>query len=392
MPSKRIFARAVMAMGPGYATGVAIIASVFVSLSAQAQDDETPTIRRIPDAIQRADRLNPQELKLREAQNPDMRLRRNITQFLKVKTQRVHGVIFADLREDRLFVRGDKKYIVREDPALPRTVLLPDIEVYLKNTRTGTQTSSIQTDVRGVYNVMGVVPGTYNVCWTSKAYRGPCDSRVITVGNKTVYPQPIYLQPRRNERARVVAGTVTYEDGSICRLLRPSAGIDLVGETISTNESGDRQVVRANAWGQYMIPQVIRGQTSIDISCPQVSNDARDYLLTYQVDRRATANGVAAITPGFQSVLSNQVTTRTARISASSGLELYHPLPGSKAPVQAIIAQWENREARLLPPDTEVELTAIPNGQIEGLRWEATGGSLTVTGNNTAIWRTPKST
>lgn len=153
-----------MAMGPGYATGVAIIASVFVSLSAQAQDDETPTIRRIPDAIQRTDRLNPQELKLREAQNPDLRLRRNITQFLKVKTQRVHGVIFADLREDRLFVRGDKKYIVREDPALPRTVLLPDIEVYLKNTRTGNQTSSIQTDVRGVYNVMGVVPGTYNVC------------------------------------------------------------------------------------------------------------------------------------------------------------------------------------------------------------------------------------
>jgi len=48
-----------MAMGPGYATGVAIIASVFVSLSAQAQDDETPTIRRIPDAIQRTDRLNP---------------------------------------------------------------------------------------------------------------------------------------------------------------------------------------------------------------------------------------------------------------------------------------------------------------------------------------------
>ncbi|MEO0675522.1 MAG: hypothetical protein AAFY32_11055 [Pseudomonadota bacterium] len=76
----------------------------------------------------------------------------------------MHGVIFADLREDRLFVRGDKKYIVREDPALPRTVLLPDIEVYLKNTRTGNQTSSIQTDVRGVYNVMGVVPGTYNVC------------------------------------------------------------------------------------------------------------------------------------------------------------------------------------------------------------------------------------
>ncbi|MEL7015637.1 MAG: hypothetical protein AAGK60_06215 [Pseudomonadota bacterium] len=185
---------------------------------------------------------------------------------------------------------------------------------------------------------------------------------------------------------------MTYEDGSICRLLRPSAGIDLVGETISTNESGDRQVVRANAWGQYVIPKVIRSQTSIDISCPQVSNDARDYLLTYQVGRRATANGVAAITPGFQSVLSNQVTTRTARIPASSGLELYEPLPGSKAPVQAIIAQWANREARLLPPDTQVKLTAIPNGQIEGLRWEATGGSLTVTGNNTATWRTPKST
>ncbi|MEO1150799.1 MAG: hypothetical protein AAFW83_07395 [Pseudomonadota bacterium] len=295
--------------------------------------------------------------------------------------------MYANLREDRLFVRGDKDYILRENPQLPRTILLPDVEVYLKNIKTGAESPSAKTDVRGVYNVLGVAPGTYNVCWRSTAYLGPCDPREITVGSRTAYPPAVYLMPRRNEAARVVAGTVSFEDGTICRLLKPSAEIDLVGETISTNERGKRQVVRANAWGEYVIPQVVAGDTKIDISCPQVGERSREFLL-----RNVKQTSPSAATSAFGSILANQLTTRTIRLAGRNNFEMYEPLPGARPSLGSITATWDGRRTLVLPPEAEVELRARDNGNsVAGIRWEVTGGSLKITGDKTAIWKTPAS-
>lgn len=133
-------------------------------------------------------------------------------------------------------------------------LLLPDVEVYLKNLLDGSVGAPVRTDLDGFYALPGQPQGFYNVCWRKPGYVEACSSTVLTVEEQTVFPGRSAIAPASEILLR---GTVKLADDALCLHLDEFFGIEHTAQ-IELYASGGAllQSVRANQHGEFLLTGV----------------------------------------------------------------------------------------------------------------------------------------
>jgi hypothetical protein len=150
----------------------------------------------------------------------------------------VHGEVFARVAD-------------RQSPDGYTNISLPGVAVYLRNMRGDARTANSITNLRGMFNVTSVQPGTYLVCWMADGFEPGCSGpdRPIIVRDTTMITGPVEIRPK----GTFVAGSVTP-----CSLDEPVFGIGIATQVSLVGAAGAtvRKPVQANYAGQFVTQNV----------------------------------------------------------------------------------------------------------------------------------------
>src|ERR1700680_311928 len=70
---------------------------------------------------------------------------------------------------------------VPQPTSLSRPILMPDIEVWLRNAGTKAESSHVTTNPQGYFAIHGLGEGRYQVCGNGKGFAGRCENRIVSV-------------------------------------------------------------------------------------------------------------------------------------------------------------------------------------------------------------------
>ena len=169
----------------------------------------------------------------------------------------VHGSIYALVR-----AAGTVVAAVPGGGFADRYVFLPDISVFLQNTQTNAVTAPVTTNLDGSFAVPSQPEATYKLCWKAARYAAGCGtSFVLHNVNLNLQPQGIVPDPG------IVLGRVTLKDNSSCRFVVPFLGVNSSTTVTAQLPSNATVSVRANSYGEYVIPGVPAGSIKLTAAC-----------------------------------------------------------------------------------------------------------------------------
>jgi hypothetical protein len=133
-------------------------------------------------------------------------------------------------------------------------IFLPDVSVYLTDAKTSVSSPVVRTDLDGTFIVPSQPQAVYRLCWKATGYVAGCSPNTITLRGRNVTLNPIVVVPKPG----VVYGRVTLADHNACRFVAPFVGVNTSTRVAASGPAGSR-VVRANSYGEYVIPGLAAG-------------------------------------------------------------------------------------------------------------------------------------
>jgi hypothetical protein len=165
----------------------------------------------------------------------------------------VHGSVLA-------LIRGEEAFPLKSG-FVDRDIFLPDISVFLKNTATNAVTQNVATNLDGSFTIPAQPQATYQLCWTANGFQAGCGVAFV-LRSFNVYLKPVTAFATEG----VIYGRVTLKDGLSCRFLNPMMAKD-TWTTVTAASGSDIRTVRANSYGEYVVPQRPQGTTDITARC-----------------------------------------------------------------------------------------------------------------------------
>jgi hypothetical protein len=136
---------------------------------------------------------------------------------------------------------------------LKNAIAVPDFRVEI---RSGDKAiASATTDDMGVFNFPDISPGHYKVCWANPGWFSGCGGHELDV-TKPTYAGALEVKAA----GHAVYGTVTLAKGENASYIEPFFG---VASRASVTVKGTSLKTRANAAGQFVIPNVPPGAASL---------------------------------------------------------------------------------------------------------------------------------
>jgi hypothetical protein len=257
------------------------------------------------------------------------------------KGAEVHGYVYA---------------LVQVRPAAGlRRVLLPDVEVWAKNTATAAESPRVQTDLKGFFVIPVQPPGTYDLCLDAPGFVPRCGPERAVIHSDTVYVELVEMVPIDS----VVGGTVTLADGSPGHFDDPLFGLSMATEVRLLDDAGDVvPPVRANSLGEFVLAGAPAGNLRVQASCEESAAEQG-----IEVSRRAT-------------------------------VEL--TLPNRPPVVRSVVAFIGARGVRRAAPGAEVEVrveASDPDDDVLHYRWAASDSreGFVSQDQSSVFWRLPES-
>ncbi len=166
----------------------------------------------------------------------------------------VHGTVYA-------LIRGRESTAASKGLLNPY-IFLPDISVNLQNVGTSAASQQVQTDLDGAFMIPSQPQAQYRLCWSAAGYLPGCSSPfVLRSGNINLEPVGIIAQ------AGVIYGRAALKDASACRFLVPFLGANIWTEVSAVPASGPSKTVRANNYGEYVVPALPAGNAKVTAAC-----------------------------------------------------------------------------------------------------------------------------
>lgn len=181
-------------------------------------------------------------------------------EFKKENGFRISGSIFA------LTFANEK----RED------TMLPDIDVFLRNTQSNTEIGRTKTDENGKFRINEPIQdGEFTVCWESKGWSAECDTEKLSANSPDKYFTPIELKPLVTKSAAgdvskgVIVGRVVMADGLPCTHQNKNLGISQETMIEVSDDEGNliSPATKTNTDGGFAITDLGKKDISIKASC-----------------------------------------------------------------------------------------------------------------------------
>ncbi len=184
---------------------------------------------------------------------------------LTVTGGEVHGTIFALIRRA---VGTFPPTAIFSD----QTIFLPDISVFLQNESTLATSPVVTTGLDGTFVVPAQPQAVYRLCWKATGYAPGCSNSAFTLRSRNVNLKPVGIDPL----AGVMFGRVALKDGRACRFVATFLGVDTFTTVAARPSKGPARTVRANSYGEYVIPQLANGPVQTTATCEgaQASNQS----------------------------------------------------------------------------------------------------------------------
>jgi len=173
----------------------------------------------------------------------------------------VHGYVVANLAQWKGTVPASTRL---RGGALQ---FLPDITAYLKNTQNGTISLKVKTDLKGFFMVPKQPAGRYQLCLEAPGYVSICP-QTFTIASSMVFLPPAAIEPKLS----FVLGSVVLANGRPCRFSDAAFGVDFDTKVSVDDDRGtQRDPVRANFQGLYLVPGVSGGTLKVRADCEAAS-------------------------------------------------------------------------------------------------------------------------
>ena len=132
-------------------------------------------------------------------------------------------------------------------------ILVPDIEVYLRNIKTGQESEPVKSDLLGYFRFPPQAPGSYELRWREQAgWAAGLFPKTVTVRGNADYPGTIELQPVKG--TAVVVGRVHLADGSTPWFYNEFFGLSRTATVSAAATNGQATgSVRTNFQGEFAI-------------------------------------------------------------------------------------------------------------------------------------------
>jgi hypothetical protein len=141
-------------------------------------------------------------------------------------------------------------------------IFLPDVEVYLHNTSTGTAGVPVKTDYHGRYLFPRQPAGTYELRWKAQlGWAAGHGTSPIVVSSGPEYPLPVAVEPLKSNG--VVFGRATFADGGSTWFYDEFFGENRTAEVTLRNFARNATLqgpVHANDMGYFAVAGAPRGQ------------------------------------------------------------------------------------------------------------------------------------
>jgi hypothetical protein len=223
-------------------------------------------------------------------------------------------------------------------------------------------TQSGKTDVHGIYDLLEVPAGRYQLCWEAVGWVAGCALDLLTVSDDVEHidVDPVGLAP---DGRGVVVGRIRLGDGSGCLYSDPEFGVEQNAMVGAVDGSGNvvGGPVPANSSGVY----VLAGLPPEDLRV-----------------RAVCGNG------------SVEAPVAVAAFASARVAQLDLTLNGAPVQFVAMRAQLDAEPVKSVPPGATVDLEVDAEGGNAGqlqFRWATTTGfgSIVSTGGNHAKWTAP---
>jgi hypothetical protein len=149
-------------------------------------------------------------------------------------------------------------------------IFLPDISVYLENVTTSATSTSVTTNLDGLFAIPAQPRATYRLCWKAPGFVAGCAPQTIALGANNTYLKPVGIAASPG----IVIGRVALKDGSACRFLLPFFDKNTFTTVTAAPASGPSETVRANSSGYYALPALPTGPASLTAKCEAATTTA----------------------------------------------------------------------------------------------------------------------
>lgn len=147
-------------------------------------------------------------------------------------------------------------------------LLLPDVEVYLKDLLNGTVGAAVRTDLEGFYALPSQPQGFYQLCWRKSGFVEQCSSANLTIAEDDIFPGQSGVVPAGGG---LIRGTVKLADDSPCLHVDEFFGIEHTAQVDLRSGTGTLlQRARANTRGEFLLTGAPENG-SIAVRCGKLS-------------------------------------------------------------------------------------------------------------------------
>lgn len=139
--------------------------------------------------------------------------------------------------------------------SLSRPILLPNIQVSLRNAASKATTAPVSTNPQGYFAIHNLDEGRYQVCVSGAGFTSRCEDRIVSVSRPAqILDHLVEIAPEAN----ALVGAVRLADGiTPCFWYRPSINPLALVAKVSLLDAASKTVagpVSGNALGQYVLP------------------------------------------------------------------------------------------------------------------------------------------
>lgn len=147
-------------------------------------------------------------------------------------------------------------------------LLLPDVEVYLKDRLSGAVGTPVSTDLEGFYALPSQPQGFYQLCWRKPGFVEQCSSANLTIAEHNIFPGQSGVAPAAGG---LIRGTVKLADDAPCLHRDEFFGIEHTARVDLLSGAGALlQTARANTRGEFLLTGA-PSTGSIVIRCGELS-------------------------------------------------------------------------------------------------------------------------
>jgi hypothetical protein len=160
---------------------------------------------------------------------------------------------------------------------LGRPILLPNIQVSLRNATTKGTTPPVTTNPQGYFAIHNLDEGRYQVCVSATGFASQCEDRIVSVSRPAqILDHLVRIAPEAN----ALVGAVHLADGTTpCFWYRPSFNPQPLVAKVSLLDATSKVVagpVSGNALGQYVLPVASGVQSAtLHVECDAASASSR---------------------------------------------------------------------------------------------------------------------